>query len=175
MNSPIHLILGGNRSGKSLYAEQVASRSRREVIYVATYSTEKMDPEMQKRIEAHRARRPRDWKTIENRFDFAEILCENNDKTILIDSLTLWLSYWQMQGKKEKEILSDLEKVLKLDHKKASLIIVSDEVGMGLVPENAEARIFRDLCGKANQLIAQHAATIEFVIAGLPLALKKAS
>ena len=175
MNSLIHLILGGNRSGKSQYAEQVASRSGREVIYVATYLLDKIDPEMQKRIEEHRQRRPSTWKTIENRFDLAEILCENNDKTILIDSLTLWLSYWQMQGKKEKEILSDLEKALKLDHKKASLIIVSDEVGMGLVPENTEARIFRDLCGQANQLVTSYATRVELVVAGLPLVLKKIS
>jgi adenosylcobinamide kinase / adenosylcobinamide-phosphate guanylyltransferase len=168
----LHFVIGGSRSGKSGRAETLARESRREVVYIATCRTDSIDGEMRTRIDRHRARRPVEWKTVENRFDLSMILHEESNRLILMDSLTLWLSYWQMQKRDEDEILADLEQALKPERRPTSLIIVGDEVGLGLVPADPATRAFCDLCGRANQLVSHAADCVEFMVAGLPLVMK---
>jgi adenosylcobinamide kinase/adenosylcobinamide-phosphate guanylyltransferase len=173
MSTGITLILGGSRSGKSRHAEALAAASSLPVSYIATCDTSLMDDEMRARVGQHRGRRPADWRTIEDRFDLTNLLGEQRGRLLLVDCLTLWLAWQQMQKRAEDETLSELEAVLRAAAQHVpELILVSNELGMGMVPASSETRGFRDLCGRANQIAASHAARVEFMIAGLPLALK---
>ena len=175
MSATITLILGGARSGKSRRAEQKAAETKRPVVYIATYSTAFGDPEMHQRIALHRATRPSHWTTIENEFNLDTIFVEHAGKTVLIDCLTLWLSY-HCEQIPEAEILSRLKDSLQTARSQnITLFIVSNELGMGLIPESSLGRSFRDLCGRANQTVAALADHVEFQIAGLPLILKGGS
>lgn len=168
----IHLVLGGARSGKSRRAEELAQIRGENVVYVATCSTLRtLDDEMRKRIARHQAQRPTTWRTIENRFDLPAIIEENATAPVLLDCLTLWLAFREHEG--ESKVLRELEEALKITRERgANWIIVSSELGMGLVPLGAENRRFRDLCGSANQLVASRADAVEFMVAGLSLKLK---
>ncbi len=169
----ILLILGGSRSGKSSRAENLASQSGRPVVYVATWATGIRDAEMERRIEVHRLRRPNHWKTIENRFDLKNIIAEQDESVVLLDCLTLWLSYKDSMGLSHSDILSELEEALVAAIKLGRyLILVSNELGWGMIPPSFEARKFRDLSGAANQLVAKHATSVELMVAGLSLPLK---
>ncbi len=175
MNGGSHLtlILGGARSGKSARAEALAAASAGPVSYVATYFVGADDTEMRARVEQHRLRRPSHWRTWENEWDLAAIFSAAGGDVVLVDCLTLWLSYQQMQGLGDPAILDRLEAALLVAKaKNVRVIFVSNELGMGLVPSAADSRGFRDLAGRANQLVARHADAVEFVIAGLPLPLK---
>jgi adenosylcobinamide kinase/adenosylcobinamide-phosphate guanylyltransferase len=177
--SGIHFVLGGARSGKSRRAEALATEFPENhgtlpVLYIATCATTHgLDAEMAERIARHRADRPSHWKTLENRFDLAVIFAEHPGHIVLLDCLTLWLS-WQMGlGLSEAQILAALEEALDAARRHSiRLIAVSNELGMGLVPLGAENRAYRDLVGRANQLVARHADAAEFVAAGIPLRLK---
>lgn len=169
----LHLVLGGSRSGKSRHAEALAQSSGLPVCYVATYATHSDDAEMRARIEQHRERRPAHWKTVENRFDLEALLRENPGDLLLVDCLTMWLSFRHGQQLSGGQILAELEATLRTGREKqCALILVSNELGMGLVPATPAGRAFRDLCGQANQLAAAHAAKVELMVAGLPLTLK---
>jgi adenosylcobinamide kinase / adenosylcobinamide-phosphate guanylyltransferase len=173
MRGSITLILGGSRSGKSRRAESLAGRKAMPVTYVATCATALMDDEMRRRVEEHRQHRPADWLTIENRFDLPELIAENDGALLLIDCLTLWLSHGWTTCPDETRILAELDRALQTAAARdGALILVSNELGMGLVPTDAQNRGFRDLCGRANQVAAAYAARVEFMIAGLPLVLK---
>ena len=173
MHGFIHFVLGGSRSGKSRRAESLANASGRAVAYIATYAADPTDEEMRRRVERHRQQRPPDWKTIENRFDLENVVRETADVLFLLDCLTLWLSFRLTTGGSPEQILSELEQTLLVVRKlERSFIIVSNEVGAGIVPLRSESRAFRDLCGSANQLVAAHATTVELIVAGLPLVLK---
>jgi adenosylcobinamide kinase/adenosylcobinamide-phosphate guanylyltransferase len=173
MKAGMTLILGGSRSGKSRRAETLAAASGLPVTYVATCDTSLMDDEMRARVGRHRAQRPADWRTIEDRFDLANVLGEQDGRLLLVDCLTLWLAWQHTQQRAEDETLRELAAVLETaSQQKLALIVVSNELGMGIVPVTAESRGFRDLCGRANQLAASHATRVEFMIAGLPLILK---
>lgn len=173
MRALFHFVIGGSRSGKSLHAESVAAASGLPVSYLATYCTEEADHEMRARIELHRQRRPSHWKTIENRYDLRNQILENEGHLLLVDCLTLWLSFQQVQARSAEGILEELGQAMQtaVQHERA-LIVVSNEVGTGLVPSTSEGRNFRDLCGSANQLVAGYATTVEYLVAGLPLVLK---
>jgi adenosylcobinamide kinase/adenosylcobinamide-phosphate guanylyltransferase len=172
MNAQITLILGGARSGKSARAEAFARQSEQPVTYVATYATGAGDLEMSQRIQAHRRRRPATWQTIENRFDLPSLFSELPGHTVVLDCLTLWLSY-HFGSVPEMEVLHLLRTALEgARTNQLDLFIVSNELGMGLVPSSPEGRDFRDLNGRANQLVAAVADHVEFQIAGLPLCLK---
>lgn len=172
MNSRISLILGGARSGKSARAEALARRSERPVTYVATYATGFADTEMSERIQAHQTRRPQDWETVENRFDLSALFAELEGRTVVLDCLTLWLSY-HCETLPEGILLERLRTALEEARRSGlELYIVSNELGMGLVPSSPEGRGFRDLSGRANQLVAAFADDVEFQVAGLPLWLK---
>ncbi|MBV9491373.1 MAG: bifunctional adenosylcobinamide kinase/adenosylcobinamide-phosphate guanylyltransferase [Verrucomicrobia bacterium] len=173
MTGSITLILGGSRSGKSRRAESLASAASCPVTYVATCATAWMDDEMRARVRRHRQDRPADWTTIEDRFDLEGLVAQTGGCLLLVDCLTLWLSHQWMQRPDETQILTELERALGLmaatDRR---VILVSNELGMGLVPATPDLRGFRDLCGRANQLAAGYAACVELMLAGLPLTLK---
>lgn len=173
MNGFIHFVLGGSRSGKSRRAESLANASGQSVVYIATYAADPSDEEMSQRVQRHRQHRPSEWKTIENRFDLDNVVRETKDVLFLLDCLTLWLSLHLTKGLSSEQILKELEQTLLLIRElDRSVIIVSNEVGAGIVPLMPESRAFRDLCGSANQLVAAHATTVELLVAGLPLVLK---
>jgi adenosylcobinamide kinase/adenosylcobinamide-phosphate guanylyltransferase len=172
MNSKITLILGGARSGKSRRAESLAAQANLPVVYVATYSRQHSDTEMGARINQHRAQRPTHWTTVEDQFDLEAVFKTHKGTAVLIDCLTLWLSF-HCEHKSETELLALLKSALESARKNnISLFIVSNELGMGLVPATPLGRSFRDLCGRANQCVAALSDHVEFQIAGLPLLLK---
>ena len=173
MSSFLHFVIGGCRSGKSRHAESLATASGMPVCFVATYATEMMDDEMRARIAEHRSRRPSHWSTLEDRFDLTNQVVESENALLLVDSITLWLSYHLMKRRPSANILMDLEEALRTARQLGrALLLVSDEVGMGLVPESHDGIIFRDLCGSANQLISRYATKVELIVAGLPWVLK---
>ncbi|MCX7946357.1 MAG: bifunctional adenosylcobinamide kinase/adenosylcobinamide-phosphate guanylyltransferase [Hydrogenophilus sp.] len=165
----IELILGGARSGKSAFAVRRAQESSLEVIYIAT--AQALDPEMAARITRHRAERPTFWRTIEEPLFLADLLHRTAAPTVclLIDCLTLWLSNLLL-ARQETEI----ERLLNLlPTLTGHLIFVSNEVGLGTVPDHPLARRFRDEQGRLNQQIALHAQRVTWMVAGLPITLKE--
>jgi adenosylcobinamide kinase/adenosylcobinamide-phosphate guanylyltransferase len=165
----IELILGGARSGKSTYAERQAHDTGLPVTYVATAQAH--DAEMRERIAHHRQHRPAGWRTVEEPLALAVVLAREarRDTCVLVDCLTLWLTN-VMLAERENEIDTLLETLPTLP---GHLILVSNEVGWGIVPENALARRFRDEQGRLNQRVAALADNVTLVAAGLPLALKR--
>lgn len=165
------LILGGARSGKSALAERWAAASGRPVLYVAT--AERRDGEMATRIEHHRARRPADWGCIESPLALADTLRAHDDgRCVLVDCLTLWLS--NLLGLEDEARLA-AERDALIDavagfH--SELLLVSNEVGLGIVPMGALTRRFVDEAGRLHQTLATHCERVVFTAAGLPLMLK---
>ncbi|MEE9200680.1 MAG: bifunctional adenosylcobinamide kinase/adenosylcobinamide-phosphate guanylyltransferase [Candidatus Brocadiales bacterium] len=170
------LILGGARSGKSSYAVEVAKRfSSSDVTYVATARVE--DDEMRRRVEMHKKRRPASWKTIESPTDLAQTLQKIQAELILIDCLTLYVSNMLLDNKerdaKEKYITNEIERLCNVSYEsEAEVIMVSNEVGLGIVPADPIGRQFRDIAGMVNQTVATKANEVYLVTAGIPLALK---
>jgi len=167
--SQLTFVLGGARSGKSRYAEQVAMASPPPWIYLAT--AEQFDDEMAARIAEHKSRRSRDWQTIDAPRDLAGALgALPASATILVDCLTLWLSNLMLAGCDVDAETGRLEQAM-LAHK-APLVLVSNEVGSGIVPDNALARRFRDAQGRLNQTVAARADRVVLLVAGLPMIVK---
>lgn len=164
------LILGGARSGKSRLAEQLAERRAGTAVYIAT--AEAHDDEMRSRIAEHRARRGGRWRSIEAPVAVAEVLRALPPETgvVLVDCLTLWLSNLMHAGRdigtETAELLAALQAVA------FPVLLVSNEVGLGIVPDNRLARDFRDHQGRLNQAVAALADHVIFTAAGLPLVLK---
>lgn len=166
-------ILGGARSGKSSYALKLAKETSRKVVYIAT--AEIGDSEMHKRINKHKDSRPKYWKTIEEPLNLLDALNECKDKceVIIIDCLTLFLSNLMHKGLKTEMLtktIKDLTRCIAGGQK--TVLLISNEVGLGIVPENKLAREFRDIAGLANQIIAQEADEVVFIQAGIPIKLK---
>jgi adenosylcobinamide kinase / adenosylcobinamide-phosphate guanylyltransferase len=168
LSARLTLVLGGARSGKSRYAESLITALQPPWIYAAT--GEALDAEMAERIEAHRARRGAGWTTIETPRELAAALTANAYAPILIDCLTLWLSNLMMADAAIDAEFDRLEQALA--RATAPVALVANEVGSGIVPDNALARRFRDLQGSLNQRIAARADRVVLVVAGLPLILK---
>ena len=170
MNKGRILVFGGARSGKSRVAEEIVEGSGLSRFYLAT--AEARDPEMRQRIAGHRARRGADWQTLETPLDLETALAEaaRPDRAVLVDCLTLWLSNVLLAEADVAERIAALISTLKT--LPGLIVVVSNEVGMGLVPENALGRSFRDAHGRLNQIVAGSCETVIFVAAGLPLALK---
>jgi adenosylcobinamide kinase / adenosylcobinamide-phosphate guanylyltransferase len=168
---PVTLILGGARSGKSLYAERLVENTASRGTYCAT--AEAGDAEMAERIAAHRARRGPFWRTVEAPVALASAIAAHAEpgRPILVDCLTLWLSNLLLAGKRADKEAGALCSALR----KAAgpVVLVSNEVGMGLVPETPLGRRFRDAAGRLNQEIAALADRVVFIAAGLPLFLKE--
>ena len=169
----ITFILGGTRSGKSEYAEKMAIDTSEKVAYFATCISN--DEEMDQRILAHKNRRPANWKTIETPYDICSALnqIDTEFKTVLIDCLTIFTSNLLLQELNESEILKKIDLMIKtLKEKNFKAIIVSNEVGLGIVPESSLGREFRDIAGKVNQLVAREADNVFFVVSGIPVKIK---
>jgi adenosylcobinamide kinase / adenosylcobinamide-phosphate guanylyltransferase len=163
------LVLGGARSGKSRYAESLIEDRPKPWIYLAT--AEAGDEEMQARIAAHKARRGTDWRTVEVPHDLATAIAKlPKGAAVLIDCLTLWLSNRMLAGADLDSEMMALNKAL--DAYDGTLVLVANEVGSGLVPDNALGRRFRDLQGLLNQRIAARASQVILMVAGLPLIVK---
>lgn len=175
MAKQVILVTGGARSGKSTYAEQRARQLGGRRLYVAT--AEPRDEEMAERIAAHQKRRGNEWAVVEEPIELAAALLAQRDKTdcALVDCLTLWLSNLLLhresefaQGKVEELV----ETLPRLDF---HVVLVTNEVGWGIVPDNPVARQFRDLAGWANQHIAAAANEVVLTVAGVPMIVKKAT
>lgn len=170
---PVTLVLGGARSGKSTLAESmVLGTGADEAVYIAT--AEALDDEMTARIARHRSDRDRRWRTVEAPIALPEALARESRpaRPVLVDCLTLWLSNLMIAG-------HDLEAegrrlVATLGGLGGPVVLVSNEVGLGIVPDNAMARDYRDAAGRLNQAVAAAATRAVFVAAGLPLVLKDA-
>ncbi|MCU0828958.1 MAG: bifunctional adenosylcobinamide kinase/adenosylcobinamide-phosphate guanylyltransferase [Tabrizicola sp.] len=163
------LVVGGARSGKSAYAERLVTGSGRPRRYIAT--AEAWDAEMQDRIAQHQRDRAGDWTTVEAPLDLAAALgTAQRNEAVLIDCATLWLTNHLLA---EHDLAAETETlVAALSSCPAPVVIVSNEVGWSIVPDNALARRFRDVQGRLNQRLAHQADLVVTVIAGLPLVLK---
>jgi len=181
------LILGGARSGKSSLAQNMAQRLGGKVLFVATGAP--LDEEMRARIEGHKKNRPRDWLTLEAGADVGDSIMTHigDAEVVVIDCITLLVSnILLVGGNKEKDgadridyasaesrVVSEITSLIKcVNSAQATFIIVSNEVGMGLVPPYPSGRLYRDLLGKANQRLAQRADDVYLMIAGIAWQLK---
>lgn len=165
----ITLITGGARSGKSRHAEARALSLPGRPVYIAT--AEVMDTEMAARVAEHRARRGGCWAEYPAPLELAAALsATDGNGPRLVDCLTLWLSNLMHAGRNPAVSVKALLDALKLQ--RAPVVLVSNELGLGIVPDNALARGFRDAHGRMNQEIAAAADEVTFVVAGLPLKLK---
>ena len=178
------LIFGGARSGKSRLAETRAAQSGLRVVYVAT--AQAFDGEMMRRIAHHRARRPADWGLVEAPLDLATRLRAHaaSDVCLLVDCLTLWLSNLLFAGRAAAQaeageaidcprLLGEIEALLEtLPQLPGRIVLVSNEVGWGVVPMAAVSRLFADEQGRLNQRVAALCERVTLVAAGLPLPLK---
>jgi adenosylcobinamide kinase / adenosylcobinamide-phosphate guanylyltransferase len=162
------LVLGGARSGKSRYAEALITALPPPWAYVAT--AEPGDGEMRARIAAHRARRGPSWKTIEMPHELAEAVVLAQPMPVLVDCLTLWLSNLMLAEADIDMEIARLERAL--DAASAPVVLVSNEVGSGIVPDHPLGRQFRDIQGALNQRIAARADRVVLMVAGLPFAVK---
>lgn len=168
----IIFILGGARSGKSAFAVSLAKKSSKPVYFIATAKPK--DREMKKRIQRHRNNRPASWVTLEPTRDMISVL-EGipAGRTAILDCLTLWISEMVMGKMSEKSILSKIKDFfVKARMKRLYLIVVSNEVGNGLVPVNPRGRLFRDIAGLVHQEVARLSQAVYQVTAGIPVRIK---
>jgi len=176
-------ILGGARSGKSRFAQSMAAKLGKKVLFVAT--GEPLDEEMTLRIKEHKRIRPKNWRTLEIGIKVGQKLKVHigDTEVVLLDCLTLLISNVFLNKVKnlekmnfaeaEKQVMVEVEELIEcIDECKGNFIVVSNEVGLGLVSENKLGRIYRDLLGKANQLLAQHATEVYFMVSGIPVKIK---
>lgn len=174
----IFFITGGCRSGKSSYSEKLALSLPGPHIYLATSPS--LDDDMKARITRHKNDRlGKGWQTIEEEINIAQELSKNYGTTILIDCLTLWINnlMWQAEQNNreisEDEMISKAEELIEVCHElSGNVVIVSNETGLGIMPINRQARIFADLSGRCNQIIAKAAKKVTFMVSGLPMELK---
>ncbi len=168
------LVIGGCRSGKSSHALELADRTGRDgKIFVATCVPQ--DEEMHQRVENHQKERGAEWRTVEAPLAIAQVITDYGPQaqTILIDCLTLWTSNLLME-KSELEYIRDQADTLAAAVKKSacSIILVANEVGLGIVPDNPLARLFRDAAGMVNQIMAQACERVVMTVAGIPVTIK---
>jgi len=180
------LLIGGARSGKSHFAQELALSSGKAVLFVATATAG--DEEMRQRIEEHQKSRPATWKTLETTTHIGNHILKNigGAETVIIDCITLLLNnIFSQHGDPtdeqldasliEKEVAAEIAELLEcIDRTDANFVIVTNEIGLGLVPADRMSRLYRDLLGKANQMLAQHADEVYLMVAGIPLPIKPA-
>lgn len=183
----IILITGGSRSGKSAYAEELAKKTKLGVLYIATSIP--FDDEMKDRVKKHKARRPDTWHTFEGYKGLKQVF-HNNEMlfdTILLDCITIMVTNLMFEqagdsfdeldneaiDKMEKEILYEVSDFLDAaEESSKTTIIVTNEIGCGIVPEYKISRVFRDIAGKVNQYIASRAEEVHMVVCGIPIKIK---
>jgi len=175
MGTKTTLIIGGCRSGKSSMAIDLANKygASEKKIFIATCVP--LDTEMQDRVQKHKDERDNLWQTLEIPVNLSQAIRENspNADIILIDCITLWINNLLMGTCDNKTISDNIQDlVCALDAACCPVIMVSNEVGAGIVPENALARLFRDYAGFANQQIAKQARTVIWMVAGIPVTIK---
>lgn len=164
-------VSGGARSGKSRFAETYAARSGDDVTYLAT--AQAFDDEMRDRIARHRDDRPAAWHTAEEPLDVAQAARNVQTPTLLLDCLSLWVSNLLLAGEPEDRMLAATDDLLAALRERGGLsVLVSNEVGLGIVPDNALARAYRDALGRVNQRVAAASDEAYLLVSGLPLQLK---
>lgn len=166
-------ITGGARSGKSSFGVNMAKSIKKRKLFIATCIPE--DKEMKKRVALHRQKRPSSWKTREVKKELLSVLKKEtkSDTVIIIDCLTLFISSFLMEKTRENIIKNEVKKIVKVVNKgRATVIVISNELGSGLVPENKLGRDFRDIVGFCNQIIAAGAGEVYFVASGIPIQIK---
>ena len=165
----IILVTGGARSGKSALAERLAQSCGNKVIYIAT--SEPFDDEMQSRFDRHRARRDAGLRTVDAPLELPDMLVQTDgDAARLVDCLTMWLNNLIYHNRDVGDEMNRLIKVI--SEQQADLVMVTNEIGSGLVPQTAEARKFRDLAGELNQMVAQAASQVYLSVSGIPVKIK---
>jgi adenosylcobinamide kinase / adenosylcobinamide-phosphate guanylyltransferase len=174
----ITLILGGARSGKSSYAQNLAEATGKSVTFIAT--AQALDEEMSTRIQKHRAERPAGWETLEVPCDLAAHLSQIRSDVVILDCVTLLVSNLLMQFVKDDlvdepsfmlAVQKEINELTELLHEQ-DWIIISNEVGLGLVPPYQMGRVYRDALGWANQKLAREADKVIFMVAGIPMVVK---
>lgn len=165
------LVLGGARSGKTGFAERLAMRAGERPAYLAT--AEALDAEMRERVKTHKAQRGHSFATIEEPLRLSEAITRAAARhdVILVDCLTLWITNMILANENVAGAVDELLATL-AETGDSRVILVSNEVGLGIVPDNAMARMFRDLAGSAHQRLAEICSDAYFVVAGLPMVLK---
>jgi len=172
--SRLVLVTGGVRSGKSRFAEELAASWGGEVVYVATARV--TDEEMAARVARHKARRPERWITVEEPLALVEAIAEwgKRGRVLLVDCLAVYVGNLLVEeGLGEEEVVARLREVaLRAQESPADVIVVSNEVGLGVVPPYPVGRLYRDLLGLANQEVANRADAVYLVVCGLPVEIK---
>jgi len=163
-------IMGGAKSGKSRFALELAQKSGKKVTFIATATP--IDSEMREKIKNHKNARPKNWKTIEITNNLDKKIDQTKNRVILIDCLTIYVSH--LINLSQKQILNQIRKIIKTIKKSDSkVIVVSNEVGSGIVPNNKLSREYRDVLGKANQMFAQVADEFYVMFSGISIDIKK--
>jgi len=182
IKSKLTLILGGARSGKSSYAQSLAEAAGIPVTFIAT--AQALDEEMSARIQKHRAERPATWETLELSFDIASCVKQIKSSVIILDCVTLLVSNLLMQFVNNdlvdeapfmmavRKEIDELINMLHADSQERNWFIISNEVGLGLVPPYQMGRVYRDAIGWANQRLAREADKVIFMVAGIPTTIK---
>ncbi|HCD72279.1 bifunctional adenosylcobinamide kinase/adenosylcobinamide-phosphate guanylyltransferase [Thermovirga lienii] len=174
------LVTGGARSGKSSFAERLAKEAQKPVTYIAT--CQPLDEEMAFRIQEHRKRRPKNWKTVEEPFNPTDIIAKEgkSDGVILLDCLALLVSNLLLREKDPNDpksfsrVIEEIENLaITCRSVKGEVIVVTNEVGMGVVPEYPLGRTYRDLLGKANQIMALYSDSVYLLVCGIPVDVKQ--
>jgi len=175
MMKEIIFVTGGCRSGKSRFALEYANKHYKNKVFIAT--CEAKDDEMQERIKQHQKDRGPDWKTVEEAIALPHAVInvsKSKADIILIDCITFWVSNLLLKGEDERVIMEHVEEFIRaIQKRKCAIVIVSNEVGTGIVPINPLARQFRDIIGSTNQRIAAIADDVVWMVAGIPIFIKR--
>lgn len=173
----IIFITGGARSGKSTFARTEAEKIKGDKLFIAT--AEPLDDEMKERIQNHRSERDAGWETVEEPVELSDVFADLNAhySVVLVDCMTLWISNILMKSEMDANtnvqgMIDEFIRALLSEEMNVTFFIVSNEVGMGIVPDNKLARIFRDVVGKANQRVADISDEVYFVVSGIPVRVK---
>lgn len=174
------LITGGARSGKSTLAQEIGKKTKEEILFVATAKAG--DQEMKRRIKAHKKSRPAGWKTLEVQTHVGKHILKEigGSHLVIIDDITLLvMNVFTTCGEKsapsvlEKAVTAEIKELMNCISKcQADFIIVTNEVGLGIIPADIVSRLYRDLLGKANRLLAAYADNVYFMVAGIPVVVK---
>ena len=169
----ITLMIGGCKSGKSRHALELAEKLNSRRIFIATCIP--FDEELKERISRHQQERDETWKTVDVPINLPEAISahDGNNTVLLVDCLTLWINNLLMASEDQSYVDQNVEKLLQsLSRARCPVILVANEVGAGIVPENRLARLFRDAAGSANQRIAAAADQVIYMVAGIPMTIK---